>query len=59
MTMALMTKENSPKVMMVSGKPKNFKIGVTIILKRPKTNANTMAEEKSVKRTPSKTLVSK
>lgn len=54
-----MTKENKPKVMMVSGKPKNFKIGVTIILKRPKTNANTMAEAKSVKWTPSKILVSK
>ena len=38
-TKALITKEKSPKVMIVSGNPKIFKIGVTIRFKTPKTMA--------------------
>ena len=48
-TKALITKEKSPKVMIVSGNPKIFKIGVTIRFKTPKTMAKIIAPLKPSK----------
>lgn len=40
---ALMTNENKPKVIIVNGKPKIFKIGFTVMSNRPKIIANITA----------------
>lgn len=56
-TIALITKEKRPKVKIVNGKPKIFKMGVTIKFKIPKIKAKTRAVVKSSIWTPVKTLV--
>lgn len=52
MTMALITREKSPSVIIVNGNPKIFKIGVTIRLSNPRTIAKMIAEVKPSKRIP-------
>ena len=56
-TNALITKEKRPKVRMVSGKPKIFKIGVTIRFKIPKIKAKITADPNPSKCTPLRIFV--
>ena len=56
---ALITKANSPKVIMVSGRPKRFRTGLTNKLSSPKTIANISAVPKPENSTPGKIFVSK
>lgn len=48
-TKALITKEKNPKVRIVNGKPKIFKIGVTIKFKIPNISAKIIADPKPSK----------
>lgn len=50
--MALMTKVNNPKVMIVKGNPKRLRIGFTIKFRIPKTIAKMIAPPNPVKCTP-------
>lgn len=54
-----MTKENNPKVIMVSGNPKMLRIGFTIRFSTPKTMAKTIADPKSFSLTPGKIFVNR
>ena len=57
--MALITKANNPKVIIVNGKPKILKIGFTIRFKTPRTMEKITAPLKLANCTPSITFVSK
>ncbi len=58
-TKALITKEKNPKVRIVKGNPRIFKIGVTIRFKTPKTKAKITADPNPSMWTPLKILVKK
>lgn len=59
MIIALITKENNPRVIMVIGNDKIDKIGLTIILRIPKTIAKIIVDPKLSKCTPFKILLNK
>ena len=54
-----MTSEKSPKVIMVRGRPRIFRMGETIRFRMPRTIANTIAVENPSKCTPERILVRK
>lgn len=56
---ALITKENKPKVMMVSGNPKKLKTGFTIRLRIPNTKARIIEVPKSSMLMPGKIFCNK
>lgn len=58
-TKALMINENNPNVKIVNGKPRIFKIGVTIKFNKPKTKAKIMADPNPSIWTPLKIFVNK
>lgn len=55
----MITKAKNPNVIMVRGSPKILNIGLTIILRTPKTIAKIRAVEKLSKCTPGKILVNR